>query len=153
MLTIGKLSKQARVSTDSVRFYERQGLMSVSTKNSSGYRLYSEEAVRRIAFIKHAQRCGFSLTEIKTLIDLPQRNGTCRKELHRMASEKRGEIENTISALRAMSEALAGLMRSCADEEPQRSHDASRPHDVPLLAALEARIAQFGMAGASASPA
>ena len=143
MLTIGKLARRAQVSTDSVRFYERQGLLGTSTKNASGYRLYSEDAVRRIAFIKHAQRCDFSLAEIKTILDLPHRNGTCRKELSRIAAAKLGEIENTIAALRSMSAALTGLMHSCSDDAPEHTEDALRTAEVPLLAAFEAQIAQL----------
>ena len=60
MLTIGKLAKQARVTTDTIRFYERIALIEATSKTSSGYRLYTEESVKRLRFIRHAQRCGFS---------------------------------------------------------------------------------------------
>ena len=70
MLTIGKVAESADVTTDSLRFYEREGLIRPAKKTDSGYRLYTQEAIRRIAFIKHAQQCGFSLAEIRELLDL-----------------------------------------------------------------------------------
>ena len=70
MYTIGRLARRAKVNPDSIRFYERQGLLSPETKTDAGYRLYTDDAVRRIAFIKHAQRCGFSLAEIGELLHM-----------------------------------------------------------------------------------
>ena len=106
MLTIGRLAKRARVSTDSIRFYEREGLIGPTAKTSSGYRLYSDAALDRLGFIKHAQRCGFSLAEIRSL--LPESgNRTRSDEFYRLAAEKRAQIEETMEALRTMSEALA----------------------------------------------
>jgi MerR family Zn(II)-responsive transcriptional regulator of zntA len=68
MYTIGRLARRARVNVDSIRFHERQGLLAPETKTDSGYRLYTDDALRRIAFIKHAQCCGFSLAEIGDLL-------------------------------------------------------------------------------------
>jgi MerR family Zn(II)-responsive transcriptional regulator of zntA len=70
MLTIGKVAKLAEVSIDTIRYYERRGLLSPAQKSGAGYRLYNDEAVRRLNFIKHAQRCGLSLTEIRQLLEL-----------------------------------------------------------------------------------
>ena len=72
MYTIGKLARKTRVKADSIRFYERQGLIGPEAKTRSGYRLYTDAAVRRLLVIKNAQRCGFSLDEIGTLLRLPE---------------------------------------------------------------------------------
>jgi MerR family Zn(II)-responsive transcriptional regulator of zntA len=109
MYTIGQLAKRAHVNTDSVRFYERQGLVSPGRKTSSGYRLYSDEAVRRIVFVKHAQRCGFSLAEIRDLLQMRDGCPVSASQVHRFVQEKRAEIEVTIAALQSMLKYLAEL--------------------------------------------
>jgi MerR family Zn(II)-responsive transcriptional regulator of zntA len=109
MYTIGQLAKRAHVNTDSVRFYERQGLLSPGRKTDSGYRLYSDDAVRRIAFVKHAQRCGFSLAEIRDLLQMRDGGPIAASQVHRFVQEKRAEIEVTIAALQSMSKHLAEL--------------------------------------------
>ena len=69
-LTVGKLAAMADVSANAVRFYEREGLMQVPAKTESGYRLYGPAAVQRLRFIKQAQHCGFTLSEIQALLQL-----------------------------------------------------------------------------------
>jgi MerR family Zn(II)-responsive transcriptional regulator of zntA len=107
MLTIGRLAKKAAVSIDSVRFYERMGLLAACRKTASGYRLYDEGIARRIAFIKHAQRCGFSLPEIRQLL-----SGDAPGRMRELAAQKMQEIQDTMDHLRAMQEALASLLKA-----------------------------------------
>jgi MerR family Zn(II)-responsive transcriptional regulator of zntA len=135
VLTIGRLAKRARVSTDSIRFYEREGLIGPTAKTSSGYRLYSDAAVDRLGFIKHAQRCGFSLAEIRSLLP-GSGDGTRGEDFYRLATAKQAQIEETMIALRAMSEALASALRtrSEAKEAAPGSVEAS-----PLMVALNTR--------------
>jgi MerR family Zn(II)-responsive transcriptional regulator of zntA len=109
MYTIGQLAKRAHVNTDSVRFYERQGLLSPGRKTSSGYRLYSDDALRRITFVKHAQRCGFSLAEIRELLQMGDGAPVPANQVHRFVEEKRAQIEITIAALQSMSKYLTEL--------------------------------------------
>lgn len=109
MYTIGQLAKRARVNTDSVRFYERQGLLSAGQKTSSGYRLYSDDALRRITFVKHAQRCGFSLAEIRELLRMRDGGEVPASRVHRFVHEKRAQMEITITALQSMSRYLVEL--------------------------------------------
>jgi MerR family Zn(II)-responsive transcriptional regulator of zntA len=109
MYTIGQLARRAHVNTDSVRFYERQGLLSPARKTGSGYRLYSDEALHRIAFVKHAQRCGFSLAEIRDLLQMREGAPIPASHVHRFVQEKRSEIDATIAALQTMSKYLADL--------------------------------------------
>ena len=77
MLTIGKLARAGAISTDALRYYEREGLLVPASKTGSGYRLYGEDAVRRVRFIQHAQACGFTLAEIRELLHLRQSNSAC----------------------------------------------------------------------------
>ena len=110
MYTIGTLAKRARVKPDSIRFYERQGLIAPAAKTHAGYRLYTDAALRRVTFIKHAQLCGFSLTEIGELLRMHQAEPKARKAACRLAAEKKKEIDKTLAALHAMSDALTTLL-------------------------------------------
>jgi DNA-binding transcriptional MerR regulator len=135
MLTIGKVAKEAEVSNDTIRYYEREGLVLPAQKSESGYRLYTKEAVRRLGFIKHAQQCGFSLAEIRELLELRSDDSSCCDDAYRVAVEKKLQLEGTIKALQAMSRALSGLIEIC-------SHDRKSLDDCPILSALEAGIVQ-----------
>ena len=141
MFTIGKIAERAQVSTDSIRFYEREGLIIPAQKSDSGYRLYTEEAVRRIGFIKHAQQCGFSLAEIRELLELRSDDKSCCDDIYRLAIEKKLHLENKIRALDAMSKALSHLIEQC-------SHDEKTLDQCPILGALEAGIAHHDAATA-----
>lgn len=68
MLTIGKLAVAGNISPDALRYYEREGLIAPAAKSEGGYRLYGEDAVRRVRFIQHAQACGFTLAEIRRAV-------------------------------------------------------------------------------------
>jgi DNA-binding transcriptional MerR regulator len=74
MFTIGKLADIAGVSSDTLRYYEREGLIEPAGKSPGGYRLYDKDSARRLRFIRHAQQCGFTLSEIRELgrIEIPQ---------------------------------------------------------------------------------
>lgn len=130
VFTISKVALQANVTTDSIRFYEREGLISPAKKSAAGYRLYTEEAVRRLGFIKHAQQCGFSLSDIRELLELRGDNQSCCDDMYRVAVEKKLQLEGKIKALDAMSQALSSLIKMC-------SHDKKSLDDCPILGALE----------------
>jgi len=144
MFTIGKVAERAQVSADSIRFYEREGLISPARKTDSGYRQYTEEAIRRLGFIKHAQQCGFSLAEIRELLDLRSDDQSCCDDVYRVAIEKKLQLETKIKALNAMSRALTGLIEIC-------SHDKKSLEECPILGALEAGLEQQGSARPKAS--
>lgn len=137
MYTIGKLARRASVNPDSIRFYERQRLVFPATKTEAGYRLYDDEAVRRIAFIKHAQRCGFSLAEIGELLEMHSGDTATRADGYRLAVAKQTEIARTVEALEAMSEALAQLITTHEDNS-----ETIEPGISPLLTALEAHVSE-----------
>lgn len=135
MFTIGKLAERTQVSADSIRFYEREGLIRPAQKTQSGYRLYTDEAVRRLAFVKHAQQCGFALAEIRELLELRSDNKSCCDDMYRVSVEKKLQLERKIKALTAMSRALSELIKRC-------SHDKRSLDECPILGALEAGIAE-----------
>ena len=133
MFTIGKLAQRAQVSADSIRFYEREGLISPAQKSEAGYRLYTEEAVRRLTFIKHAQQCGFSLADVRELLEMRSDEKACCDDIYRVAVEKKLQLESKIKALNSMSQSLSHLIEQC-------SHDQKPLEDCPILGALEAGI-------------
>ena len=135
MLTIGKVAQRAQVTADSIRFYEREGLIRPAGKSESGYRLYTEEAIRRIEFIKQAQECGFSLADIRELLELRSMDSACCDDIYRVSVEKKLQLERKIKALAVMSQALTRLIDLC-------SHDRKSLDECPILGALEAGLAK-----------
>jgi DNA-binding transcriptional MerR regulator len=130
MFTIGKLGSLAQVSTDTLRYYEREGLIEPAGKSAAGYRLYDEESARRIRFIKRAQQCGFTLAEIRELLVLQSRSTACCGEVRRRAIEKKSQLEEKIWSMKVMSKALDRLISNCINE--------TRPiEECTILVALE----------------
>ena len=135
MYTIGKLALRVEVSADTVRYYEKEGLLAPAKKTDAGYRLYDADAVRRLRFIRQAQQCGFSLAEIRELLTLKSRDAACCKDVRGVAINKKLQLEHKIRALQAMSQALTELIAVCDDE--------ARPLDeCPILAALDNSMAR-----------
>ncbi len=130
MITIGKLAGLTSVSNDTLRYYEAEGLIRPAGKSPAGYRLYDRDSARRIHFIKHAQQCGFTLAEIRNLLDLRSRDKACCGDVRTRAIEKKLQIESRIRAMKAMSKALDQLISECANEK--------RPvKECTIIAALE----------------
>lgn len=130
MLTIGRLAKAGDISPDALRYYEREGLIVPTSKTAGGYRLYGEEALRRVRFIQHAQACGFTLAEIRELLHLRQTDHACCNDVRSRAIEKKLRLAAKIRVMQAMSAALDRLIAECAD-------GAQPIDDCPILAALE----------------
>jgi MerR family Zn(II)-responsive transcriptional regulator of zntA len=130
MLAIGKLAGLTKVSTDTLRYYESEGLIRPAAKSAGGYRLYDGDSARRIRFIKHAQACGFTLAEIRDLLELRGRDKACCGDIRALAIEKKLQIESRIRAMKAISKALDQLIAECANEK--------RPvQECTIVAALE----------------
>lgn len=108
--TIGRLAREAGVNVETIRYYQRVGLIRRPTKPAEGYRRYSHETVARLQFIKRAQRLGFTLKEITELLKLE--DGKC-SEAREIAEEKRAVIDTQIKDLTAMRAALDKLIRAC----------------------------------------
>lgn len=116
MLTIGKIASLTGLTTDAVRYYEREGLILPLQKSDSGYRLYDERAIQRLHFIKQAQHCGFSLADISQLLRLKAEETACCSDVRKLAIEKKLQLEAKIRAMKAMSATLDQLIGACAQE-------------------------------------
>jgi len=117
-VTIGKVAKQSGVGVETVRFYERQGLIDQPPRTSSGYRQYPDETVRRILFIRHAKVLGFSLKEIGELLTLQSDPDATCGDIQTRAEEKLRNINNRIEELEKMRDVLTGLVESCSKNRP-----------------------------------
>ncbi len=126
--TIGQVARQAEVGVETVRFYEREGLLEVPPRRPSGYREYGEEAVARLRFIKRAKQLGFTLKEIKELLALRRDPSTSGADVKRRAEAKIADIEMKIRALQKIKKALSKLTTACS------GHGTSA--ECPLLASL-----------------
>lgn len=135
MYTIGKVAALAGVSPDTLRYYEKEHLITPASKTDAGYRLYNDEAVRRIRFIKTAQHCGFTLSDIHELLTLKQADSACCEDVRSVAIEKKLRIAHKLQALQAMSHALDELIERCAGGE-------AATDECPILAALENSLAE-----------
>lgn len=129
-LTIGKIASLAEVSPDTLRYYERERLIEPAAKSGAGYRLYERDALRRIRFIKEAQQCGFTLSEIRALLTLRASEAACCRDIRRFALEKKLQLEAKLKAMKVMSKALTNLINEC-------SADGKSLDECPILGALE----------------
>lgn len=128
-LTIGKVAKQADVGVETIRFYEREGLIAEPARRASGYRQYPIETVDRLLFIKRAKELGFSLKEIKELLALRLAPGATCGQIKKRAEAKVEDIEDKIHSLQRMKRALKKLTVACSGK--------GLVSDCPILDALE----------------
>lgn len=135
-LTIGQLAKIAGVNVQTVRYYERRSLLMPSDRKPSGYRVYDDEALQLLRFIKNAQALGFTLHEIEELLDLRVTSKSLCGDVQRRAEVKLKQVEVKVRDLRSLAETLRGLIRTCkAGQTTDR---------CPILKSLEKeRMAQL----------
>lgn len=128
-LSIGQVARRASVGVETVRFYERQGLLEKPPRTKSGYRQYPLEAVSRLGFIKKAKEVGFSLKEIKELLSLRLDTTATCEDVRSRAQVKIHEIEQKVQALQRMKQALMDLTAACSGDGPVS--------ECPILQSLE----------------
>ena len=131
MLTIGALAGKTGVSKDTVRFYERSGLLSSTGRTTTGYRLYDAADVERIQFIKDAQLCGLALETIRELLEPVTGSHARACRAYRAAVAESEPLERRIEALLAMRQRLTEFIRRC---------DGDGPATVDILSAAEAAV-------------
>ena len=128
--TIGEVAQHAHVRTETLRYYERMGLVAPPPRNGANYRLYPQETVRRVQFIKRAQALGFSLKEIIELLALRATPETPCADVRTRAFDKITAIDEKIRMLHAMKQTLAQLVAACSGQ--------GEIIDCPILASLDA---------------
>jgi Hg(II)-responsive transcriptional regulator len=136
----GQVARQSGVNIETLRYYERRGLLDVPPRRPSGYREYSEEAVRVIRFVKRAQELGFSLYEVETLLELAAGGPANCDAARTVATRKVEELDAKMRSIRAMQGSLRKLISTCELPRGQR--------ECPLLEVLGADEATAGPRGA-----
>ena len=116
--TIGQLAKKVGVNIQTVRYYERRRLLTPTGRKPSGYRLYGDDLVRRLRFIKNAQALGFTLREIAELLNLRVSSTARCGDVQRRAQAKLLQVEEKIRDLQALASPLKGLIRACRAGQP-----------------------------------
>ena len=129
-LTIGRLAKAAGVNVETIRYYQRRGLVDEPDKPLGGHRRYARSAVSRVRFIKRAQQLGFTLDEVIGLLRLE--DGQSCRETRLLAEHKLAVIEERIADLTRMRRMLKGLIAECAVGQ--------RPRSCPIIATLSADV-------------
>ena len=124
-MRIGQLARQAGVGVETIRFYEREGLLDKPRRRASGYRVYTPEFVDRIRLIKEAQHLGFSLREIRELLILQASGSATAANLKQVVDAKLTEINDRLGELHRMRSGLQRLSKACSGQGPVR--------DFPLL--------------------
>jgi len=128
-LKIGQVATAAAVNIQTIRYYERRGLVPAPRRTPAGYRQYAEDAVMRLRFIKHAQDLGFSLREIQDLLGLRVRRGAACDLVERKTRQKISVVQQRIRDLRRMQRTLERLAVACTARRPT--------DDCPILEVLE----------------
>ena len=115
-LTIGEVAAQAKVHVETLRYYERRGLVARPPRSVSNYRRYPQDAVRRVQFIKRAQELSFSLIDIKGLLALRASPAAECGEIRAHVEAKVKAIDEKIDSLMAMKSALSSLVAACSGQ-------------------------------------
>lgn len=125
-LTIGALAKAAGVHVETIRFYQRKGLLAVPRRRQGGFAHYGADDVARVRFIKSAQRLGFSLDEVAELLALD--DGMHCQQASALGARKLADVQARIADLQRIESALSEMLRSCAQSAGATT--------CPLIAAL-----------------
>lgn len=110
---IGEAAEQAGVNVQTLRYYERRGLLPKPSRRASAYREFPDEAVRVVRFIKRAQDLGFSLEEVDELLRLRRHSGRNRERIRSVAERRIKDIEKRVAELERMRKALTTLVHAC----------------------------------------
>ena len=129
-MKIGQAAVEAGVNVQTLRFYERRGLLTPPKRRESGYREYDPEAVRLVRFVKRAQELGFTLKEVQELLRLREDQKASCTEVRSAARSKVEDIDSKVKTLRAIRRALGTLINSCTSDGSTRY--------CPILEAIEA---------------
>ncbi len=127
--TIGQAAKVTGVNIQTLRYYERRRLLSPKSRKASGYRVYDEESLKRLRFIKNAQELGFSLKEISSLLDLKVNSKARCGDIQNKAEVRLKDVEVKIKRLEAIKRVLKGLVQTC--------HREQTTDHCPILQSLE----------------
>ena len=116
VLSIGKLSKQSGVNIETIRYYEKIGVMPAPGRNAGGFRIYEPDHLKRLSFVRRSRQLGFSLDEIRNLLRLVDGHGHTCAEVHALMLSHLAEIRRKIRDLRRLQRAMAEMAAQCSGE-------------------------------------
>ncbi|AQQ53223.1 heavy metal-responsive transcriptional regulator [Planococcus lenghuensis] len=129
-MKIGEIAKASRVSIETIRYYEKYGLISAPPRTGSGYRDFLVDVIGDLQFIKRAKRLGFSLEEIKKLLAVSRNSTFYPEELYHFTMDKVHEVEKKIQELKSMKKLLEELAINCPRAQAAKA-------DCPIIQQLE----------------
>lgn len=132
------MAAQAQVNTQTLRYYERRGLLPEPERTASGYRAYSVDAVRLVRFVKRAQQLGFTLNDIEELLHLAGGGPASCEAAKTMARTRIADLERRIQELAGMRDALVRLVDTC--ERPRKERDCPLLRDIEIAAAAQGSV-------------
>src|SRR6266853_805039 len=132
---IGKAAKLARDSVYTIRFYQKLGLVNSASRSTGGYRLFDEEQIHDLTFVRHAQELGFSLNEVKDLLALRQKPHAC-SDVQSMLNRKLADVQEKIKGLVRLEQELGGALRNC-NRELRLKREIKHEDCCPLLTKLD----------------
>ena len=143
-LAIGALSQRTRCKVETIRYYEKAGLLAAPARSPGGYRLYRDDHLKRLSFIRRARALGFAIEEVRTLLTLADERRRPCAEVRVVATAHLEDVRAKIADLRAMERVLRETVARCAD---------GRRTNCPLIEALYREAPALGSRGRpSATP-
>jgi MerR family transcriptional regulator, mercuric resistance operon regulatory protein len=133
-----EVAAQAQVNTQTLRYYERRGLLPEPKRSPSGYRSYTGDAVRLVRFVKRAQQLGFTLKDVEELLHLAGGGPASCEEAKSTALARITDLEQRIEELVGMRDALVRLVQTC--DQPRRERDCPILHDIETAATARTSV-------------
>lgn len=127
-MRIGELAELSGLSIDTIRFYEKQGLIPAPRRTESNYRVYGPDTLRRLVFIRKARDLGFTLSEVAQLLALSEDHSAGAGDVRERARDKLRDLDRRLTEMQAMRHSLSKLVEACSGEGPGQT--------CPILAAL-----------------
>ena len=128
-MKIGEVAKRSGIGIETIRFYEREGLLQEPERRPSGYRQYDESTVKRLEYIRQAKELGFTLAEIRELLELSFTAHEACQHIWQRAEAKITDIGNKIRSLQKMRRSLRIIVKRCKTKDS--------PHECPLIHGTE----------------
>jgi len=113
LMSIGEVAKAAGVATTALRYYEREGVLKSTLRSPSGYRLYDQRALEQLEFIRAAQAVGFTLTDVRALLDFDGRKTPQKAEVQELVRRRLAEVDQKMRDLRRVKVTLSAALSQC----------------------------------------
>ncbi|MGJ0454312.1 MAG: MerR family transcriptional regulator [Methylocystis sp.] len=132
-LSIGKLSKQSGVNIETIRYYEKIGVMPAPGRSAGGYRIYGADCLKRLSFVRRSRRLGFSLDEIRGLLRLVDGHTHTCAQVHALTLNHLAEIRRKIRDLKRLERVMAEMAAQCTGESAPECPIVDALFDAPTV--------------------